>query len=201
MAEDLDALLDEAERRFCSGASSAASRGPGDSGAAVKPGERRKKQRTSPKRYEDEDIDDLIEDLFEDEFEPLKVRNKPGGTNSDVSNSPSCLTSRKCCPVFLGGSSVPSGVGTSISQRACSRLRCTSCDFRLATFDDHEWDPSCDYLFFRNNMPDCQKLKAKLLRKRGTRAYACQCSWRSVHSLTDLRREQELKWVCGKHET
>ncbi|XP_066572044.1 cilia- and flagella-associated protein 418 isoform X2 [Amia ocellicauda] len=169
MAEDLDALLDEAERRFCSGASSAASRGPGDSGAAVKPGERRKKQRTSPKRYEDEDIDDLIEDLFEDEFEPLKVRNKPGGTNSDVSNSPSCLTSRKCCPVFLGGSSVPSGVGTSISQR--------------------------------NNMPDCQKLKAKLLRKRGTRAYACQCSWRSVHSLTDLRREQELKWVCGKHET
>ncbi|KAK6290775.1 hypothetical protein J4Q44_G00388280 [Coregonus suidteri] len=34
-------------------------------------------------------------------------------------------------------------------------------------FDDHEWDPSCDYLFFRNNMPDCQKLRAKLRRRKG----------------------------------
>uniref|UniRef100_A0A9J7Z9Z5 Cilia- and flagella-associated protein 418 n=1 Tax=Cyprinus carpio carpio TaxID=630221 RepID=A0A9J7Z9Z5_CYPCA len=55
--------------------------------------------------------------------------------------------SKKCCPVFLGGSSVPHGVGTSVSQRACNHLRCTSCDFSM--FEDHEWD-SCDLcLFFR----------------------------------------------------
>ncbi|XP_042628909.1 protein C8orf37 homolog [Cyprinus carpio] len=107
--------------------------------------------------------------------------------------------SKKCCPVFLGGSSVPHGVGTSVSQRACNHLRCTSCDFSM--FEDHEWD-SCDLcLFFRNNMPDYHKLKVKLRRKRGGRAYACQCSWHSTLIHSDLREQQQLKWVCGEHKS
>lgn len=56
------------------------------------------------------------------------------------------------------------------------------------------------FLFFRNNMPDYHKLKVKLRRKKGGRAYACQCSWHSTLSLTDLREQQQLKWVCGKHK-
>lgn len=54
--------------------------------------------------------------------------------------------------------------------------------------------------FFRNNMPDYNKLKAKLRRRKGVRAYACQCSWHSALSLSDLREQQQLKWVCGKHK-
>lgn len=34
-------------------------------------------------------------------------------------------------------------------DRSCDQLRCTSCDFRVLTFDDCEWDSSCDYLFLR----------------------------------------------------
>ncbi|KAG9342799.1 hypothetical protein JZ751_015671 [Albula glossodonta] len=52
-----------------------------------------------------------------------------------------------------------------------------------------------------NTMPDRQKLQAKLRRKRSARAYTCQCTWRSVVHLTDLRDHPQLKWVCGKHNT
>ncbi|XP_023557158.1 protein C8orf37 homolog isoform X2 [Octodon degus] len=51
----------------------------------------------------------------------------------------------------------------------------------------------------RNNMPEFHKLRTKLVKKKGTRAYACQCSWRSIEELTDLQAEHQLRWVCGKH--
>lgn len=51
----------------------------------------------------------------------------------------------------------------------------------------------------RNNTPDRQKLRARLNRRRGFRAYACQCSWFSVLEPTDLRGHPQLTWVCSKH--
>ncbi|XP_061027642.1 cilia- and flagella-associated protein 418 isoform X3 [Eubalaena glacialis] len=51
----------------------------------------------------------------------------------------------------------------------------------------------------RNNMPEFHKLKTKLVKKKGTRAYACQCSWRTVGELTDVQTDHHLRWVCGKH--
>uniref|UniRef100_A0A3Q2DCQ4 Cilia- and flagella-associated protein 418 n=1 Tax=Cyprinodon variegatus TaxID=28743 RepID=A0A3Q2DCQ4_CYPVA len=110
-----------------------------------------------------------------------------------------CSTSR-CCPVFIGGSSVTNGVGTATSKRSCDQLRCISCDFRVLMFDDSEWDASCDYLFLRNNMPDRHKLRAKLKKRKGLRAYACQCNWFSSSEAMDLRDQPQLRWVCGKHK-
>ncbi|MBZ3878192.1 Protein C8orf37-like protein [Sciurus carolinensis] len=51
----------------------------------------------------------------------------------------------------------------------------------------------------RNNMPEFHKLKTKLVKKKEARAYACQCSWRTVEELTDLQTDHQLRWVCGKH--
>lgn len=51
--------------------------------------------------------------------------------------------------------------------RVCDKLRCTSCDFNVVILTDYEWQADCDYLFFRNNIPDFDKLKRKLIRKRG----------------------------------
>lgn len=59
------------------------------------------------------------------------------------------------------------------------------------------WPPFA--LNIRNNTPDRQKLGAKLNRRRGVRAYACQCSWVSVLEATDLRGQPQLTWVCSKH--
>ncbi|XP_062394475.1 cilia- and flagella-associated protein 418 [Sardina pilchardus] len=204
MADDLDELLDEVEAKFCHDISLP----PGQHNEVDQASEEQdlpRKIKRDATRDENDDIDMLLDELLDDDNNEDDVRNR--STNSKVGKAvrsgPKDLVTqkRRCCPVFVGGSTIPSGVGTSNSQRVCDQLRCISCDFRIASFDDHEWDSTCDYLFFRNNMPDCHRLRAKLRRRRGARAYACQCSWHSAVALTDLRDQPQLKWVCGKHDT
>ncbi|TKS82686.1 Protein C8orf37 -like protein [Collichthys lucidus] len=203
--EDLDELLDEVEKKFCSNVSVVSSARVGSSGAGrcgEDPQTRSATKHKAPVSSVTEDVDAFLEELLEEdcsESSQLKTERFPKGTRAEKKPS-SQSGGRKCCPVFLGGSSVTNGVGTVTSKRSCDQLRCTSCDFRVLMFDDCEWDLSCDYLFFRNNMPDRQKLRAKLKKRRGLRAYACQCSWFSTLEPTDLRDRPQLRWVCGKHQ-
>ena len=120
----------------------------------------------------------------------------------------------------------------------------------MVCYDNYQWNSSCDYLFFRNNIPDFSKLKVNLIKKHGKfmedlyffylhesqvqkldlfinqlytffkeisannfaleivlyplyfvgfRAYACQCSWRSVSNIQNIEADSKLRWVCGKH--
>ncbi|KAJ1193160.1 hypothetical protein NDU88_002465 [Pleurodeles waltl] len=193
MADDLDQLLDEVESRFCGSTS--------DTNPTRVSKTRSKTNRTSNASVElskHDDIEGLIKDIFEDASFDDELVNPRASHKSSV-GSFTHTPSKKCCPAYLGGSSAPFGLGTNISQRTCNRLRCTACDFSVATYDDYQWDKSCDYLFFRNSMPELDKLKSKMIRKRGSRAYACQCSWRSIQQLTELQLDQQLRWVCGKH--
>ncbi|ESO94994.1 hypothetical protein LOTGIDRAFT_117480, partial [Lottia gigantea] len=104
-----------------------------------------------------------------------------------------------CFPVYVGGSVNEKGFGSSVNQRICDSLRCTSCDFKVTIFPDYEWHSKTDYLFLRNNAPDFRKLKSNLKKVNGkVNAYNCQCSWRSFNDLTELK-DSKLKWVCGKH--
>nr|XP_005499549.3 protein C8orf37 homolog isoform X2 [Columba livia] len=150
----------------------------------------------------EEDIDDIIDEICNDSSfakTPLKLKSNSAGFTSESNSAVVQAYRKRCCPVYLGGSSSPYGIGTNISKRTCDQLRCTACDFRVSLFNDYIWDQSCDYLFFRNNMPELSKLRAKMIKKKGARAYACQCSWRSINELTDLQTDQQLRWVCGKH--
>ncbi|XP_044150051.1 protein C8orf37 homolog [Bufo gargarizans] len=194
--DDLEQLLDEVENKYCH---------PGPKGAASRAAEAGRKEGKRSKNpiaiasVDDENVDDLIEDILDVRFYEDNKKQ-----NAKSTRQQSCKTSRehpgkKCCPVYLGGNAIPFGRGTSVSERACNQLRCTTCDFIIVTFEDYKWDASCDYLFFRNSMPEHSKLQTKMIRKKGARAYACQCSWRSVQQLTDLSAEQQLRWVCGKH--
>ncbi|XP_070692208.1 cilia- and flagella-associated protein 418 [Pempheris klunzingeri] len=206
--DDLDELLDEVEKKFCSNVSVAppARLGSSEAGKCGKDkGGQSKHSATKPEEpisSVTEDMDALLEEFLEEDYSDspqLKTEQFPKGTQGErklLSQS----GGRKCCPVFVGGSSVTNGVGTATSKRSCDQLRCISCDFRVLMFDDCEWDLSCDYLFLRNNMPDRQKLRAKLKKRRGFRAYACQCSWISTVEPTDLRDQPRLRWVCGKHQ-
>lgn len=53
-------------------------------------------------------------------------------------------------------------------SRTCDQLRCTDCDFKVSTFDNFQWKKDTDYLFLRNNMPDFDRLRSKLMPKKGT---------------------------------
>ncbi|KAK7146999.1 hypothetical protein R3I94_009745 [Phoxinus phoxinus] len=205
MADDLDDLLDEVESKFCcstsaSKQSSYVSKQTDQKCVNPKDTKQSRKQGSKRAEHENDDIDAMLQEILDDDYQPISTHDEPISGKTSTSDSFSQTMSKKCCPVFLGGSSILHGIGTSVSQRVCNRLRCTSCDFSVLMFDDHEWDSSCNYLFFRNNMPDYNKLKAKLRRRKGVRAYACQCSWHSALSLSDLREQQQLKWVCGKHK-
>nr|XP_040021063.1 protein C8orf37 homolog [Gasterosteus aculeatus aculeatus] len=197
---DLDELLDEVEQKFCRNVSvsSSARVDPGEAGECGRDNAGRIKHKTTSPGLA-ADIDVLLEELLAEDFPQLKREAFPEGPQ--VETKPSAQSGgRKCCPVFVGGSAVASGVGTATSKRSCDQLRCTSCDFRVLTFDDRAWDPSCDYLFLRNNVPDREKLGARLRRSGGSRAFACQCSWFSADEPTDLREQPRLRWVCGKHQ-
>ncbi|XP_064410492.1 cilia- and flagella-associated protein 418 isoform X2 [Latimeria chalumnae] len=185
MVDDLDELLDEVESKFCgegiltaASANSFATRYQSESRNEGK--EKLSCSATGPRTSfkAEDDLDSLLEDLFEDDS----------------------LDSEPVKPYIKASSNTPIKSSSQLQgKKACDQLRCTACDFRVATFDEYEWDKSCDYLFFRNNMPNFNKLKGKMNRRIGTRAYACQCNWRSIKELTALGTNQELRWVCGKH--
>ncbi|XP_037237175.1 protein C8orf37 homolog [Falco rusticolus] len=206
MADDLDRLLDEVERRLCRlpggrGAAGSHRHGDGEEEAAAAEQGRSAKLLMSAGSSE-EDIDDIIDEICNDSSftkTPLKLKSNSASLTPETNSAVVQSHRKRCCPVYLGGSSSPYGIGTNISKRTCDQLRCTACDFRVSLFNDYIWDQSCDYLFFRNNMPELRKLRAKMIKKKGARAYACQCSWRSIDELTDLRTDQQLRWVCGKH--
>uniref|UniRef100_A0A671LMB7 Cilia- and flagella-associated protein 418 n=1 Tax=Sinocyclocheilus anshuiensis TaxID=1608454 RepID=A0A671LMB7_9TELE len=203
MADDLDDLLDEVESKFCCSTSASkqstyALKQTDQKCANPEDKKQSRKQGCKKARHDNDDIDAMLQEILDDDYQPISTHVSQITRQNQSKHTFSSLI--LCCPVFLGGSSVPHGIGTSLSQRACNRLRCISCDFSVIMFEDQEWDSSGDYLFFRNNMPDHHKLKAKLRRKKDGRAYACQCSWHSAVSLSDLREQQQLKWVCGKHK-
>ncbi|XP_006900422.1 PREDICTED: protein C8orf37 homolog [Elephantulus edwardii] len=208
MEKDLDDLLDEVETKFCRPEPLRLGLGPppkvcgGGNQSSNRNGTEAKKTLRVSNTFEGtNDLDSLIDEIFEEsnfDMKPMKSKLESSG-NTSVRVSIQGL-SKSCSPVYLGGSTVPCGVGTNTSQRACDHLRCIACDFSVVSYDDCMWDKSCDYLFFRNNMPEFHKLKSKLVKKKGARAYACQCSWRTVEELTDLQTDHQLRWVCGKHK-
>lgn len=62
------------------------------------------------------------------------------------------------------------------------------------------WDKTVNYLFFRNNHPDYDKLKKSLKPCIGGAAYCCQCSWYNIkNSDNTISIPSELKWHCGGH--
>ncbi|XP_032172342.1 protein C8orf37 homolog isoform X1 [Mustela erminea] len=227
MAKDLDELLDEVESKFCrpdpprlgmverprgcGGGILSNDRNRAEAKETLRSASNKindcatsgcqKQLLISAETFEKEDdLDSLINEIFEEpnfDKKPFKLKSKSSG-NTSVRASIQGL-GKSCSPVYLGGTAAPCGIGTNTSQRACDHLRCIACDFWVVSYDDYMWDKSCDYLFFRNNMPEFHKLKTKLVKKKGTRAYACQCSWRSIEDLTDLQTDQQLRWVCGKH--
>eukprot|EP00741_Cyanophora_paradoxa_P021671 tig00000241_g20917.t1 len=127
----------------------------------------------------------------------------PGGPTKSANASPlpniAGGTRKRCFPVCIGGTSMEKGLTTSLlDQKTCSNLRCTKCDWRVSSFEG-VWHQRCDYMFFRNNMPDYEKLRVNLIPKPGHLAYSCQCTWRSVSSAEQLDPYGEVRWVCGGH--
>ncbi|XP_073488099.1 cilia- and flagella-associated protein 418 isoform X2 [Aquarana catesbeiana] len=113
---DLDSLLDEVERKYCRSepeGKGAACRADGERGKEP----RRLKNSVANVSTDEEDVDDLIENILDVHMHggTKAHRTKPSNQKpSKIANQPH---SKKCCPVYLGGTMVRFGVGTNISER------------------------------------------------------------------------------------
>jgi len=160
-----------------------------------------------------DDLDDLLDMIDEiGPISPLKASKYSGQRiNSDqesykatgASSKNSSRTPRqreRCKFVQLAGMSQQCGVYSALSPCVCCNIRCTRCDMTVQIFDRSEWDPSCEYMFFRENHPNREKLSAMVCSNSNSRAFCCQCSWASYES--DVERitpASEFRWVCGGH--
>jgi len=188
MDEDLDDLLDEVEEKFVLKKS-----------PATKPATKKSTLPAVKKKTAiDEDINSILDVDLDMPDSKLGAKSQISAAGTNNVKHVKAESSKRCFPICLGGSSVPMGLSTSVNKRACDQLRCTSCDFRVCSFDNYSWSKDTDYLFLRNNVPDFKKLIARLKGKKGSRAYCCQCQWRNISELTELR-DPNLSWVCGKH--
>mmetsp|Transcript_37152 Transcript_37152/g.72971 ORF Transcript_37152/g.72971 Transcript_37152/m.72971 type:complete len:200 (+) Transcript_37152:30-629(+) len=95
----------------------------------------------------------------------------------------------RCFPIFL--------LPANSSKSTCKSIHCLSCDHRVISIKNKQWNNKCNYLFFRNHTPNVQKLSANLVPSKGTNAYCCQCSWRSVDKEESLATLSDLRWVCA----
>eukprot|EP00698_Gefionella_okellyi_P006815 TRINITY_DN1637_c0_g1_i2.p1 TRINITY_DN1637_c0_g1~~TRINITY_DN1637_c0_g1_i2.p1 ORF type:complete len:195 (-),score=31.26 TRINITY_DN1637_c0_g1_i2:441-1025(-) len=149
-------------------------------------------------RKEMDDVDDLLREINDDIPSLPNVRTTSQGKPEPL--QPQARVTGKCAEVIIGEPRVPRGCAKLGQVIACDALRCLKCDFKVLVFPNAAWDVSCDYLFFRNNMPNVDKLQQKILAKQGSAAYACQCSWRSVTSSENITYSNTLRWVCGTHK-
>ena len=112
----------------------------------------------------------------------------------------------RCARVVLAGGATVRGIKSSMfSKVACDNLRCLQCNFQVKTFLDVTWDHDVDYMFFRNNMPNDDKLSANLRAHVGAAAYCCQCSWDTLgvngvdEKSINASGGGALQWVCCGH--
>ncbi|CAL8070305.1 unnamed protein product [Orchesella dallaii] len=204
-SDDIDSLLDQVEQKYFK--SPEAKR---LSELAPKDCECTKKQETNW-----EEVEEILKDFKFEDTNPFGKSKNNSWVRKDVETAPHKITSskgessqekkvedsfRKCFSLLLGGSYEDLGLSEIGRERPCDKLKCLRCDFQVISFDNYAWDSSTDYLFLRNNMPEFQKLAVKLTKKKGCRAYACQCNHLSVSKITFVQAKPEVRWVCGKHK-
>jgi len=206
MGDDLDDLLDEIESKMTQkqaktdNANNNAHR-PHRKGQAEVNNQGSKSRVAGNARRQD--LNDALDDIFDDgPHLDLSTSNGSARLNSALrqgEGDESATT--KCFPLLIGGSGDAVGLSTTVSKKCCATLRCYNCDFKVEMFDNYRWSPDTDYLFLRNNMPDFSKLQPRLLSRRQSRAYACQCQWTHEQEMTELSGDLKRLWHCsGKHE-
>ena len=86
---------------------------------------------------------------------------------------------RKSAPVTRAPlpTSVSASPAASLAGEHATGFRCSKCDMRVLRFADYRWAPDADYMFFRNFMPNVDKMRTKLQPDDGQCAFACQCTW------------------------
>lgn len=186
--DDLDRLLDEAERT-CSGSAPSTN----------------KHVEFLSKDDEDTLDDDVSRILEEFNCSSTQSSHENPMRRKSASKSPTTISSKtvakklRCSTVLLCPSLCSRGRCTPSTARACDALLCLTCNHPVVAFEQVAWLESTDYLFLRNNIPDFSRLKGRLRSDAACRAYACQCQWRNIRGQSGPV-DEAVQWVCRGHQ-
>uniref|UniRef100_A0A7S3CXR7 Cilia- and flagella-associated protein 418 n=1 Tax=Palpitomonas bilix TaxID=652834 RepID=A0A7S3CXR7_9EUKA len=183
--EDLDALIAEVEE------------GLDDS--------KGKPQQRSRKNLASSQSSHLGEDVIDSLLEELESPGQPPARTYTQSDSFSSLKGKSSSTSGGGGaqgSSSSSGfqiAGSSynFTNGEKTPYHCIACDLAVIKFNDVVWNGKSDYMFFRNNYPEEQKLKKMFVKKSGWNGHCCQCKWEAVADGSKPKNVTDFQWVRG----
>ncbi|KAJ0392667.1 hypothetical protein ATCC90586_000284 [Pythium insidiosum] len=148
----------------------------------------------SKKKTSSNELDDLLDMIKDDNdgsteaaVHPARFQSNNNQRREDYSAFASKCAASSTQEFRVGG-----------TKKACSNLRCNDCDFTVVQFSGKAWTTDADYMFFRENVPNETRLRARMDIAPDSTAYACQCKWLSVDapSRVDACR---VKWACAGH--
>eukprot|EP00602_Paraphysomonas_sp_CaronLab_P002097 CAMPEP_0185026510 /NCGR_PEP_ID=MMETSP1103-20130426/10821_1 /TAXON_ID=36769 /ORGANISM="Paraphysomonas bandaiensis, Strain Caron Lab Isolate" /LENGTH=358 /DNA_ID=CAMNT_0027560119 /DNA_START=187 /DNA_END=1263 /DNA_ORIENTATION=+ len=169
---------------------------------------RYQQQSQQGRQAQQQDTDSSFDSLMQDLDASLSSPTKPTEAQSAPftppirASSSATGTKTRCSRVVVAGTSITRGAKTSaFSKVACDNLRCLQCNFEVMQFPERGWDVGVDYMFFRNNVPNAQKLSSQLRVQSQSIAYCCQCSWLSAECEVVLSpgTPNQPQWVCAGH--
>ena len=95
--------------------------------------------------------------------------------------------------IYIGGPNICKVGG--LPRKECKNLICRSCGIRVLKFDGYEWDEDkINYLFFRSNFGDFERLKKGMLYSPEKSVYSCGCKGVTVKN--GLKIESYEDWNC-----
>eukprot|EP00602_Paraphysomonas_sp_CaronLab_P010459 CAMPEP_0185026396 /NCGR_PEP_ID=MMETSP1103-20130426/10502_1 /TAXON_ID=36769 /ORGANISM="Paraphysomonas bandaiensis, Strain Caron Lab Isolate" /LENGTH=336 /DNA_ID=CAMNT_0027559961 /DNA_START=94 /DNA_END=1104 /DNA_ORIENTATION=+ len=166
--------------------------------------ERQPSQKSGQVQQQDTDssFDSLMQDLDVSLPSPTSEADRAPFTPPIRATSTSSGNKIRCSRVVVAGSATARGPKTSaFSKLACDNLRCLQCNFEVMQFPERTWGSGVDYMFFRNNVPNVQKLSAELCIQSNSMAYCCQCRWLSAENevVISTGNSSQPQWVCAGH--
>ena len=175
MSDDLDDFLDDLNQDFTEDT------GPKAPTKRSSPPSARPSPLAKPNLEDDLDLESLLSD-------PDFIT----GQSASTKPAPLDVPRTKCSVLNLGAGSA--------TRRVCANLRCSNCDCAVVCFEGVEWAGEIEYLFLRNNYPDYERMRGKLVARSEARAYACQCESVSVKGHASVKSlKSSLKWFCASH--
>lgn len=166
------------------------------------------KASSSRDRNDADDVDSLLRDLQldDDDHDAQAVSRGTGRfmknssqrhrelSPADDDNDCDDVVSSTSVFTVLGGEDARTGKQGSLARKiATSDLHCVQCDMAVNRWTGKAWASDADYMFFRNTAPDRYKMASMLVPRKGSSAYACQCSWIAVNDFVQIRIGQRVK--------
>lgn len=131
---------------------------------------------------------------YDNEIEIEKIKNNQKDNDENIL----IFGERKCINAILNNTN-EKFIFEGFSRKSCDNLLCKKCDIKIKIRKNEKWKANCDYLFFRSNFGNPEKLKIGILKKFGFSSYHCGCIGVSIDKPVFIKKLNNINWICCGH--